>query len=642
MNFRFQILDFRFLRRYFSSGWAFFMPYLFFYLLYYWRKWPVNPGAGSHVPPLLHVYWALHVINLILGIIALRSWMRHSQLSALSSQLSAFSLQFSAFLPWLLLALIFYIPGAYLEWPSDPWEHLRRINEWDGCQVVGNHSTWLKSSYFLAYSLLGWAFGLRQLFWLDFYYTGICLLLCWQYYRLARAIGLGERASLVFVILQALLFGNNIFSFYRYYGISSSIYAQLGAVALTRLVIEVMSRKSEDSSHKTKFRFPLSVFPRLSSGLWPLASGLCLTLFIAFNHGQAIGIAALGLTAVATWRLIAWRRSASWVLLAAAILLSFATIRWYPRHPAIDQMYRPQGYLNAWYGFNIFSFSSPAGDRMLQIIGSLGLVNLAAGLLLLRRNHLVGWLTIMPVIVLCLPCVAIPFAGLLAQHGPEVNIILFQRMLFAIPIGLAMVCLGARIIECQAEKSSRASGRPFSAFALAIGGLLFLATVSPGQPHYNHFWHALAQTPDDLRMHGVIGSFKTRPTQPDGKEIELVPTANVSPTLQAVGIQSIIYVSRSIGAPIADSANRTIEALANPRYRGSLLYLPGARELYTATSLAGQLSGHWPPQQVASDYAAGPELAAAALNESWTKLPEPCITLYTWDQSPQEIEGLDR
>ena len=77
--------------------------------------------------------------------------------------------------------------------------HLRRINEWHICQTVGDRSTWVKSSYFLAYSLLGWAFGLQQLFWLDFYYTCICLLLCWQYYRLARAVGLGERASLVFV-----------------------------------------------------------------------------------------------------------------------------------------------------------------------------------------------------------------------------------------------------------------------------------------------------------------------------------------------------------------------------------------------------------------------------------------------------------
>jgi hypothetical protein len=279
---------------------------------------------------------------------------------------------------------------------------------------------------------------------------------------------------------------------------------------------------------------------------------------------------------------------------------------------------------------------------MLQIIGAVGLVNLAAGLLLLRRNHLAGWLTLMPLIALCLPCVAIPFAGAIAQHRNEVNIILFQRMLFAIPIGLAMVCLGAGIIECQAEKSPGASGRPFFAFALAIGSLLFLATVSPGQPRYNHFWHALAQTPDDLRMHGAISAFKTRPAQPDGNELELVTTANVGFALQAVGIQNFVYVSRLIGAPIADSANSAIEALANSRYHGSPLYIASARELYTATSLAGQLSGHWPAQQLASDYAAGPELATAALNESWTKLSEPGVTLYNWCQSPQKIEGLNR
>jgi hypothetical protein len=620
------------LRRYFYSGWAFFMPYLFFYLLYYWRKWPVNPlpgctlGSGGHVPALLHVYWTLHAINMILGFLALRAWHQRSRLSTLRPLDSRLSTLAFSLLPWLLLALIFYIPGAYLEWPSDPWEHLRRINEWHGCQAVGDHSTRVKSSYFLAYSLLGRAFGLQQLFWLDFYYTGICLLLCWQYYRLARAVGLGERASLVFVILQTILFGNNIFSFYRYYGISSSIYAQLGAIALTRLGLE----------------FARQLPARPIRWRETLGCAALLVLFTAFNHGQGIGIAALGLVAVATWRLIAWKRSASWILLAAAILLSCATVRWYPRHPAIDQTYRPGGYLNAWYGFNIFSLSSPAGDRMMQIVGAIGLVNLAAGLLLLRHNHPAGWLTLMPVIALCLPCVAIPLAGALAQHGYEINIILFQRMLFAIPVGLAMVCLGSSIIECRAAKSPRASGRSLSIFALTIGSLVILTTAFPGGPRYNHFWHALAQTPDDLRMHDIIGAFKTRPTQPDGKELELVPTANVGPALQAIGIQSIMYVSRSIGAPIADSANGTIEALATPRYRGSLLYIPSAQELYTATSLAGQLSGHWPPQQVASDYAAGPELEVAARNESWTKLPEPGVTLYNWYLCPQKIEGVNR
>jgi hypothetical protein len=32
------------LRRYFRSGWAFLIPYLAAYLLYWWLRWPVNPA----------------------------------------------------------------------------------------------------------------------------------------------------------------------------------------------------------------------------------------------------------------------------------------------------------------------------------------------------------------------------------------------------------------------------------------------------------------------------------------------------------------------------------------------------------------------------------------------------------------------
>ena len=75
------------LRRYFHSGWAFLIPYLAAYLLYWWLKWPVNPwsrpGSGAvvsgqwpAVPPLLHVYWTLHAVNLVFAVIALRAWWR--------------------------------------------------------------------------------------------------------------------------------------------------------------------------------------------------------------------------------------------------------------------------------------------------------------------------------------------------------------------------------------------------------------------------------------------------------------------------------------------------------------------------------------------------------------------------------------
>src|ERR1035441_7882935 len=85
------------LRRYFSSGWAFFMPYLFFYLLYYWRKWPVNPlpadnpYRGSQLPPLLHVYGTLHAIHVILGLLALRMWWGETKSEFPAFPLSRFS-----------------------------------------------------------------------------------------------------------------------------------------------------------------------------------------------------------------------------------------------------------------------------------------------------------------------------------------------------------------------------------------------------------------------------------------------------------------------------------------------------------------------------------------------------------------------
>jgi hypothetical protein len=644
-------------RRYFSSGWAFLIPYLAVYLLYYLRKWPVNAPTGADgasslelgtwhlVPSLLHVYWALHAINVVVAAVALVQFARskihipkskfqgtdseypqepaegaegvinqdrvvskkdndlgheEAQRDAKTSvpfsvrlrpfswpgfrpfllsrfrgfsrsslppgkwlglgvsrfygftisrfsgrfQLSAFQDTLERLAPWLLLGLLFYIPGVYLEYPADPWEHYRRINAWQIANTVGEAWPWDKTSYFLAYSLIGRiAPPTRQLFWLDFYYTGCCLLLCWQYYRLARAVGLGKRASMLFVILQSVMFGNNIFGFYRYYAISSSIFAQLGAVALTRVAIEyasqkfqvprtkdqgarakeqVTSTKEQGASSKETFsafarlcaplrlkRFgqpapPLSSLPPVKSshelaegaeqrtndlttesqsyrasdgkirdrsikgptsstlltplppvkwfGLFPsrfplsafasaAVAALALLALIAFNHQQGLGIAGLGLLGVAVWRLIEWKRSMIWWLTATALVLSVVAIRWFPRDPAIDQIYRPGGWLTSWYGFNLFAFNLPVGDRMLQIVGTFGLANLVAAVLLLRRNSLVGWLTITPLIALSLPFIAIPLADSIVRHGDVSEIITYQRMLFAIPPSLALIAL---------------------------------------------------------------------------------------------------------------------------------------------------------------------------------------------------------
>ena len=490
---------------YFRSGWAFLIPYLATYLAYAWLGLPTqSPLAHEQTftpPPLLHVYWGLHALHLTLAGYAAIGWLLRIRNPAESSISAGTSL--CPLAPWALLAFIFYIPGIYIEWPSDPWEHLRRINEWHDLTQVTAHSAWTKSSYFLPYSLTGITTGLTQLSWSNIDYTGVCMLLSWQYYRLARAVGLNERASMLFVILQALLFGNNIFSFYRYYGLSSSIFAQLGAVAFTRIALETLS-VSKAGPKTTDQRPPYWSAPVFSLSSLVL-SALCLTALTALNHIQGLGIAGLGVLAVIIWRLIAWKRAMIGWLAIAAILTSVATLLWLPRHPAIDEVYRTEGWLTTWYGFNLSPPSAPAFDRSLQILGTFGLLNLALGIwLILRRNHVVGWLTVMPVLILLLPCFALPFANALASRISSYdNIVAFHRILFAVPTGLALVATFALHHHTNSLRLHRNSA--LIGCALLCMGLVSVVAMPPRVSAFNRFWHSVQTTADDLQLTEYVG-----------------------------------------------------------------------------------------------------------------------------------------
>ena len=644
------------LRRYFYSGWAFLIPYLLFYLLYYWRKWPVNPlpgktlGDGGHIPALLHVYWALHGIHLVLGLLALHAWWKNSMASHSSRVETDVSHSLppsrrpstsglwpvvSPLLPWLLLALIFYIPGVYLEWPSDPWQHYARIHEWADLVMVGDHSTWNKSSYFFTYSLVVLSPANRQFIWLDIYYTGICLLLCWQYFRLALTIGMNNSAATIFVLLQTLLFGNDVFGFYRYYGIASTILSQLGAVALIRIGLHIATGSRFTFRGSWLFR-RWSIADILASSRWLLTScfnvlcrigeGGCLVLLIAFDHAQGLGIAALGLLAVAAWRLTIWKRAALWFLLAAALLGSFCAVHWWPRNPALDQAYRPQGWLTCWYAFNIFSPRSPAWERGMQILGAMGVVNLLAGILLICRNHVVGWLTILPPVALALPLFSIPIANAITAHSEVGNLAIiftFHRLFFAIPAGLAMICF----IEPLVTHARRSSGaKSFSSLApvvLLALSLLILTSLPANDPCYNRFWNSLATPPDDLSLKEIA----------DGSVKHDLGHVVHNPTAVAIATPGIGYALAGSGINVAsptakwmaDSAPAlwlpVILADFSRAKTPKLLLIPSNRYLFTPASLAGTLSGHWSAQEAAIECAGGPELALAANRQGAHKIP---------------------
>lgn len=501
---------------YFRSGWAFLIPYLAAYLLYAWLKWPVNPVSGegleksvsesvealnsplstlrsqrSSVPSLLHVYWFLHGLHLILAAIALRAWWRNSSRTALNSQLSPANSplvrdRLWPLFPWICLALIFWIPGIYLEWPSDPWEHLRRINEWHILDQVTAHSSWKKSSYFLPYSLTGHTTGLIQLTWLNLYYVCVCLALGWQYFRLARAVGLGERASFIFVLLGAVTFGNNVFSFYRYYGLSTSIVAQLVGVAIIRMAVE-------------------SAMPRIDRrGLVRLAAaGGFALLLIVFNHLQGIGIVALAVATIAAWKLCANARPALIVAAVAFVVLSSVGISLVVSSPVLESL-RLSGWLSRLYGFNLLSPSSPAFERGLHILGWFGALNLFAGFWLLRTRHLAGFLTVGPICLLALPHAAVPISMILnANVAGADGVLLFQRLLFAIPASLAIVVQGERV---WLYLRTRTRGLPHDHSGPAIAMLLCVLFVFTGMggSAASRFWHSLFSVPEDLSLHSHI------------------------------------------------------------------------------------------------------------------------------------------
>jgi hypothetical protein len=361
----------------------------------------------------------------------------------------------------------------------------------------------------------------------------------------------------------------------------------------------------------------------------------------AFNHVQGLGIAGLGLLAVVVWRLIEWKRSMVFWLAAAAIALSIAAILWWPRNPALDAAYRPVGWLTAWYGFNLFSPSSPAFDRMLQILGLFGVVNFAAGLVLLRRNHVAGWLTVFPILALCLPFISIPFASALAQYNSDWNQILtFHRMLLALPVGLALVALGAAKLPVAGHGGQRFGHflvdlvRPFSdrlsplvvrlssttfRFSISacwVGTLAALAIVSAQGPFNNRCWNVLMRPPEDLSMAPITAVLQDPAIRQlcGAAEPRVLTTPGHGYVAVAEGYGNVACVARLYWTSSPARIERllqTLTATADQKTAAWLLVPPSAA-LQSPLSLSGYLSGHWPPQEAVLEYAAGSEIEAAA------------------------------
>ena len=577
----------------------------------------------------------------------------------------------------------------YLEFPADPLMHLRRITEWQVHEVVHWHTAGYKSLYFFAYSLIGWLPPGRLLFWTNLYHVAICLLLSWQYYRLARDAGLPKRWAQGFVLLHALLFGNFCFSFFRYYSLASTAFAQLGAIALIRLTMTWVKQKCEERRVKGESpatphtahirRVPSRFFSPFTLHFSLFFSALCAALLVVNNHVQGLGIAALGCASVFAWKIVRWPHRAwkGWLILVSLLTISSLAVYYgWPRSPKFAAVALEPHWLTSWQGLNFFPPDGTAYPRSIAIIGVLGVLNLLAGLYLCLRRKLAGWLTLGPTLLLAIPCAGVPAADIFARI--DKGLIIFPRMLFSIPAGLALVAL-LRELVLRRQARARPSRftlhhslfslpSPFtlhpslflrfrlSAFVCLLA-LLFLLTILPAShPWQNHFWHALARPPADLSF-----------TQESAELAQLVPvplhpspftllsssalpasfrppriggTAPVSRLLQLEYPLNIPlwtapkdnfrflhygHYSVYVRAP-SDDYTDVIWTSTNHLPLPALITIPATR-LYTPYSQAAQSSGHWNPADALFAPTGMPELEALTQTKGFTpkRLPSGMI-----------------
>ncbi len=589
-------------RAYFYSGWGFLVPYLFVYLLYAGLGWPVH--SSGHVPSLLTVYWGLHVFHTLGAALALWSWWR------IPNQ-GRFTARLWPAIPWVLLGMFLLLPGIYWEYPGDNWAHFGRINAWAQFDTVRGNSDWAKSSYFLAYSFN--RLSPHNASSLELYYAGASLLLCWQYRQLARGAGLRPAAAFLMAVLPVIFAGNSTFSFHRYYGISSTVLAQLAAVAFVRVCAN-----AAPTPGRPGWRFARAT----QAGL--------LLLLMAFEHKQAVALAGVGLAAVALWRLQEWRPAATLWAMGMALGSSVLVAAWQgPQSESIASL-RAGGWLSAVGGFNLAP-GSIAYAQAMQVLGWFGLANVIAGLFLLRKNHLAGWLTVTPVAAVVLPVTGMPLAEYLFHLSP-LHVPVFSRLFFAIPTGFALVAW--LDLKTSGKGTLNQSTHPAGAFMWPVA-LALLLVLPADAPSFNRFWHAVAVPPADLtlreippefstpaveRLRAQSGWFMTRPAA------GVVAMASGQPIVLIHGQRLIQYPDL---VPPAVFAARDQAELSADRSRPLLVFIPAPELIHSPLSLAACLSEHWLAQEVALNLAGEREAKRQATSLSvQSQVVRPAGTYY--------------
>jgi len=410
----------------FEEGWRFFVPYLLPYLAY--------RALGGSTALLRTGFEAGHVAVCLL---LLRfAWQRRARVSPWDA----------AF--WAALAVLLTLPGAYLEFPSDPWEHVRRIYAWDNIATLDRNGFGDRFSYFWNWTRIGRLAPVHRrpaLALLSGFYQ---LLLAYQLHRVARRLGASPAWAKVQVLAAVMLFGH-YFSFFRYFALAST---SLAYVAYLRALISGLDLAE---GRRTS----------LLDVVWVL-------LLMRFDHQQELVllcVSSLGLLGHFLWRLPATR---SWLTRAlpgigiGAILLLTA---WLLRGPVED--YPPRAFF--------------------VVLGVHGIAAQLVAILFWRRFGALSTLCLLPTLLLAFP----PTAAAIPWGAPDVD--QRWRLMLAFPTSFALIA-ALRVGLSWARR--RAGAGAERGLAVVAAAALIAVSLRPESPYRGRLWFVLHQPSPDLSL----------------------------------------------------------------------------------------------------------------------------------------------
>jgi hypothetical protein len=586
--------------QYFGSGWAFFLPYLFLYLFFWATGWRIQT-----LTTIFYFLHSLHAIGLIYFIC-----------------LKFRTIDWRSALFWLALASLFFNVGAYLEFPSDPWEHLWRIFQWQHLETIAEASANHKFAYFFGYSLMGWTEPANHLIAADLYFTFWSLLLALQFYRLALKCSLREPWARLAVIGTILLMGNSSFGFYRYYGIASTMLSTIAFLAGLNATIEYIRSK------KISWVIPVGFSLLLSFCNHP--QGILLYLAVSMGIIFSLLVDKLG------WKQFLFK-------IVSTLLISAILFRLLLETPWLEDIRKTLGpiltsgdWLYPWGGFKLFSFDPQINNgpgRFLQITGGLGCLNLIVAAFCLRKRQLIGWITISPVLLLLYPPFAITFAYLLAKHD---TIIVFQRVLLATPQGFCLIIL---IQNAYRKGKIRELLESQNCTPLATLAIIILSS-NPAPHFFGRFQQAFLHTPPQLSLSSLAETsqylFSNLALEKDQYILSDTATQFVVSAHLGLKDRGSRLAVQDLAARI-DSLGGAEGISQSPEIAG-VLALARQPEVDPVGSLLGKASGHWHPQTVRSNLSFIPSLEHelhSLVEHGWKKTAVP--PWYNFYSRPREI-----